>query len=169
MHTCGLSRSWSTRCAALALLIVSLAPEARPQGAPPGGSPGGSSTTVTYYASYELNGGTATQSNQTYTAAATDTSAVWVANSGALTLLNPTVVTSGNTSSQDNSSFYGLNAGLLVTSGSATVTGGSISTTGSGANGAFATGSGSSLVMSGTSITTGGDGGHAVMATQGGS
>lgn len=109
-----------------------------PGGEPPGGNPpGGPSTSVTYYATYKLDGGTATQSGQTYSATAADTSGVWVANSGVLTLTNPTILTSGNTSSQDNSSFYGLNAGLLATSGSASVTGGTITTSGLGANGGF--------------------------------
>jgi len=152
------------------LLLLSIAPSAWPQGGPPPGGtpPGGSTTSVTYYATYKLDGGAAAQSTRTYTATAADTSAVWVANSGTLTLTNPALTTSGNTSSQDNSSFYGLNAGLLVTSGSATVTGGSITTTGTGANGAFATGSGSSVSLSNVTIKATGDGAHAVMATQGG-
>ena len=135
------------------------------QGGPP---PGGTTTTVTYYATYTLNGGTASQSNQTYSAAAADTSGVWVTNSGVLTLINPIISTSGNTSSTDSSSFAGLNAGLLVTSGSATVTGGTISTTGTGANGAFAYNTGSTLSLTNTTINATGDGGHAVMATGGG-
>jgi hypothetical protein len=50
-----------------------------------------------------------------------------VTNSGVLTLNNPTITTTGSSSSMDNSSFYGLNAGLLVTAaGSATVTGGTV-------------------------------------------
>jgi len=125
--------------------------------------------TVTYYATYKLDGGTATQNNQTYTATATDTSAVWVTNSGSLTLTNPTITTSGNTSSQENSSFYGLNAGLLATAaGKVTVTGGTITTTGTGANGAFATGAGSSVTLTDVTIKASADGGHAVMATQAG-
>ena len=138
-------------------------------GPPPGGPPpGGTTTSVTYYATYKLDGGTASQSNQSYTATANDTSGVWVTNSGVLTLINPAIATSGNTSSTDNSSFYGLNAGLLVTSGQAAVTGGTIATTGTGANGAFATGSGSTLTLTNTTINATGDGGHAVMATQAG-
>jgi len=44
---------------------------APPRGTPPGGTPPGDSTTsVTYYATYKLDGGIATQSNQTYTATA---------------------------------------------------------------------------------------------------
>jgi uncharacterized protein (TIGR03437 family) len=123
---------------------------------------------VTYYATYKLDGGTAAQTAQTYTATAADTSGVWVADSGVLTLLASSIVTSGDTSSQDNSSFCGLNAGLLVTSGSATMTGGNIATSGAGANGAFSTGSGSTLTLSGVTINATGDGAHAVMATQGG-
>ena len=124
---------------------------------------------MTYHAAYQLDGGTASLSDQTYAATADDTSGVWVSNSGALTLSNPTIKTSGNTSSQDNSSFYGLNAGLLVTSGgTATVTGGTITTTGTGANGAFATGTGSAVVLNGVTINAAADGGHGVMATLGG-
>ncbi|MGJ5814758.1 beta strand repeat-containing protein [Paludibaculum fermentans] len=123
---------------------------------------------VTYYASYTLNGGTATQSNQTYSASAADTSAVWVTNGGTFTLENPTITTSGNTSSQDNSSFYGLNAGLLAAQGTVNMTGGTITTTGTGANGAFAYGSGSKVIITGAAIKASADGGHAVMATGGG-
>jgi uncharacterized protein (TIGR03437 family) len=151
---------------AAVLFLLSALPPVWAQGSPPSG--GGTTTSVTYYATYTLNGGTAAQSNQTYTATAQDTSGVWVENSGALTLTDPAIVTSGDTSSQDNSSFYGLNAGLLVTSGSATVTGGSIATSGSGANGAFATGSAATVNLTNVTIKATGDGGHAVMATQGG-
>lgn len=152
------------------LFLLTIVPSAWAQGGtPPGGTPpGGTTTSVTYYAAYKLDGGAAVQANQTYTATAADTSGVWVAGSGALTLTDPAIVTSGNTSSQDDSSFYGLNAGLLVTSGAATVTGGSITTTGTGANGAFATGSGSSASLSNVTIKTTADGAHAVMATQSG-
>ena len=137
------------------------------QGTPPGGTPpGGTTASVTYKATYKLDGGSATQAAQTYTATADDTSAVWVTNSGALTLTNPTITTGGNTSSQDNSSFYGLNAGLLATaSGKVTVTGGTITTSGTGANGAFAVGSGASVTLSGVTIKASANGGHGVMAT----
>ena len=137
-------------------------------GPPPGGTPpGGTATSVTYHATYKLDGGSATQSNQTYTASATDTSGVWVTNSGSLLLASPNIKTSGATSSQENSSFAGLNAGLLATAGGAiTVAGGSITTTGTGANGAFATGAGSSVTLSGVAINASADGAHAVMATQ---
>ena len=134
-----------------------------------GGTGGGTTTTsVTYYATYKLDGGAASTSGQTYNATAADTSAVWVTNSGALTLTNPTIATSGNTSSTDNSSFYGLNAALLATAaGSVTVNGGTITTTGLSGNGAFSTGTGSSVALTGVTINACADGGHAVMATAG--
>ena len=160
------NRTVPSLAAAGLLLALAFVPKAWAQGSSAPG--GGTSTSVTYYATYKLDGGTATQANQSYTAAATDTSGVWVTDSGVLTLTNPTILTSGNTSSQDNSSFYGLNAGLLVTSGSASVTGGSITTSGTGANGAFATGSSSTLNLTDVSISAAADGGHAVMATQAG-
>lgn len=155
---------------AIALMLAAgITPSTWAQGGG-GAPPGGTTTTVTYYATYKLDGGSAVQSNQAYTASATDTSAVWVANSGVLTLNNPTITTTGNSSSTDNSSFYGLNAGLLVTAaGSATVNGGTVTTSGLGANGAFATGAGSSLTLSNVTINATGDGAHGVMATQGAS
>lgn len=124
--------------------------------------------TYTYYATYKLNGGTAVQSNQTYSASATDTSGVWVTNSGNLTMNHCTITTSGNTSSQDNSSFYGLNAGVLAAAGTITMSGGTITTTGTGANGAFAVGSASRVDLSDVTINASANGGHGVMATQGG-
>ncbi len=149
------------------LLLTTRAEAQPPQ--PPGGRGGGSSTSVTYYATYQLSGGTATQSSQTYSATATDTSGVWVSNSGKLTLINPTITTTGNSSSADNSSQYGLNAGVLTSTGGAVmITGGAVATSGSGANGLFATGTGSAVTMSDGMITTTGSAAHGVDATYGG-
>ncbi len=55
---------------------------------------------------------------------------------------------------------------MLASSGSTiTMNGGSISTTGTGANGAFATGEGTTVNLSDVTINATGDGGHGVMAT----
>jgi hypothetical protein len=95
---------------------------------------------------------------------------VYVTKTGVLTLADATVTSTGNTSSQDNSSFHGLNAAVLAADGGTIhMTGGTITTSGLGANGAFATGTGSSVTLKGTTINATGDGGHAVMATAGGS
>ena len=129
----------------------------------------GQTQTPTYYGTYTLNGGTAVQTGQTYSASAADTSGVWVTNSGVLALTNCIIATTGSTSSQDSSSFYGLNAGVLAALGTITMTGGSVTTSGAGANGVFAYGSGSSVTLSGVTIKASADGGHGVMASGGGS
>ena len=149
------------------------APPAGNMGNPPPGAGTGSSSVEdglsTATGAYTLNGSTGTESDQTYTASNADQSGVYITDGGSLTLKNVTVTTSGDTSSDENSSFYGLNAGVLSASGSAiTMNDGSISTTGTGANGAFAVGEGSVVSLSDISINATGDGGHGVMATLGG-
>ena len=118
---------------------------------------------------YSQTGGTVSKENQAYTASAKDVSAVKVASSGALTLTNPTIVKSGDTSSSDNSSFTGQNAGVLATDSSKiTITCGTINTTGAGANGVFAYGSGSSVTLANLVIKASGQYAHGAMASGGG-
>jgi hypothetical protein len=98
---------------------------------------------------------------QSYAATAADQSAIYVTRTGVLTLTNPTVTISGDTSSQENSSFYGQNAGVLAGGGTIHMTGGTITTTGAGANGAItvsgatltATGSEAAVIEGANSIT----------------
>lgn len=142
-----------------------------PSGAPPtGNAPTSSNSSPAITGVYAQSSGTQTTSGQTYKAESNDQSAVYVTKTGVLTLNGATVTTSGDTSSQDNSSFYGLNAAVLAADGgTVSMDDGTIATTGLGANGAFATGAGSTVALTGTNITATGDGGHAVMATAGGS
>ena len=147
-----------------------------PNGNPPPGNPSGGGNMggnledglATATGIYTLSGSVAEETNQTYTATQQDQSGVYVTDGGVLTLNNVTVNTSGETSSSDDSSFYGLNAGILAVESTITVNGGTITTSGSGANGAFATGEGSVVNLSNVTITATGDGGHGVMATLGG-
>ncbi len=133
------------------------------------GPRGPRSTPYTLSGVYTLDGGTAKFENQTYTSSSNDVSAVYVKGGGALTLMNPQISTTGGTSSQENSSFYGLNAGVLATGGSkVTILGGSVSTSGAGANGVFATGSGAEINLSNVTIKATAGGGHGVMASAGG-
>jgi len=105
----------------------------------PGGSGGPRLSPCTLSGTYTLDGGTDSTEGQSYTSASNDVSAVYVKNGGVLRLVNPQITTMGNTSSQENSSFYGLNAGVLAGKGSKiAISGGSIITSGKGANGAFA-------------------------------
>ena len=119
---------------------------------------------------YTLNGGTASQTGQTYAATLTDQSSVYVLNSGHLTLTDCTMTKTGDSSNVNTSSQYGLNAGVLAKSaGVVTISGGSVTTNALGANGLFATGSGSSISMSNGTINASGSGAHGVDATYTGS
>ena len=138
--------------------------------APPGGPAGGSSAVYPASAAYTQSGGSESQDGKTYSAGKQDESAILVSNSGSLTAGEATIQTSGSSSSNDSSSFCGLNAAVVATSGSAIVLrDSSVATTGTGANGAFATGAGSSVSLANVKIAATGGGGHGVMATQGGS
>lgn len=121
-------------------------------------------------ATYEQDGGTVTKANQIYTATQTDQSAVHVTGGGVFYLSDSIIETSGNTSSNDNSSFYGLNAAVLADgedsdAGEIHLTNVAITTTGTGANAAFASGDGSVVSLVDVTIYATGDGGHGVMAT----
>jgi hypothetical protein len=129
-----------------------------------------SSSTYTITAAYAQDGGSEIVDGETYIAANADQSAVYVNNSGKLTLTNAAITTSGNTSSQDNSSFHGLNAAVLAAGGSSiNLSDSTIATSGAGANGAFATDARSSVTLSNVTIQASADGAHGVMATNGGS
>lgn len=135
-------------------------------GAPPDGGGGGSSTPqYTPTGVYTLTEGTATKTG-TITATETDQSGVYVTG-GDLTLDNVEIITSGNSSSGDESSFYGLNAGVLAQGGTIAMNSGSVTTSGSGANGVFAYGE-SVITVDGTSIDATGEYAHGIMASGGG-
>ncbi len=131
------------------------------------GTATGGSTTCTVYSQ---SGGSVSKTNQTYCSTSIDESAVKVTNSGTLNLSKSTITKSGNTSNGDNSSFYGLNAGVLVNGGSTlTFSNSTVTTTGIGANGVFAYGSGASIILEDVAITCTAQLGHAVMTSGGGS
>ena len=98
-----------------------------------------------------------------------DQSAVYAINGADVSLENVTIITTGDSTSNDKSSFYGLNAGVLAASGSVVhMSGGSIGTSGRDANGAFASGENSLVNLSDMTINATGGGAHGVMATLGG-
>jgi hypothetical protein len=119
---------------------------------------------------YSQSSGTTTLTGQTFTSSTNDLSAVKVTG-GTLNLSNSTISSSGNTSSTDNSSFYGLNAVILAytSNGTAVInsSGNTITSTGTGANGIFAYGTASATSENDIFIHTG-DGGHAIMCSGGG-
>ena len=85
-----------------------------------------------------------------------------------MTIDKATVSTSGTSPSSDQSNFYGLDAGVLAKAGSITVNSDIVTTTGDGANGVFACGSGTAITLDGTRISSSGKYAHAVMASGGG-
>ena len=123
---------------------------------------------------YTLNGGTANPSSLTETTSTADQSGILVYNAGNLTVGAVSITTSGNASSTDNSDKYGINAAILAgtssTKGTIMIAGSAntVVTTGSVANGLFATYSGSSVTMLGGTITASGANAHGVDATYGG-
>ncbi len=151
-------------------------------GNPPGGSPpnGGQPTgqngganqkgPETFSGSYVQNGGLVTVASKTYRSEKADTSGIVVTGGGSLVGRNLKIETGGNSSSQENSSFYGLNAGILAVKGAGILLSQvEVNTAGSGANGIFANGDGSHVSIFGGSVHAAGQGGHAIMASQAGS
>ncbi len=144
-----------------------------------GGTPPGGGTSAFEYAAETEIGEATEQTNQTYESDTADVSAVIVDTADAVSIVNPTLIKTGDSNGGDNCNFYGLNAGLLVMGGSmTTISGGTIETSASGANGVFsyggnggqngATGDGTTVVISDTTITTTGDGSGGIMTTGGG-
>jgi hypothetical protein len=125
---------------------------------------------VTGTGAYTLSGGKASKSDLTITATSTNESGVLARDSAKLTLTAVEVSTTGSSSSSDDSSFYGLDAGVLAFTGAAIKEdAGSVTTNGDGANAVFAYGSGSSITISGTKIKATGQYAHGIMASGGGS
>ncbi len=117
---------------------------------------------------YAQSGRAVAEEGQTYSATGDDQSAIVVSDTGLLTLANALVETSGDTSSEEASGSHGLNAAVVAAAGSEiTMFGGSITTTGSGASGAFATGKGAAISLTGVAIETADTGAGGVVATQG--
>lgn len=139
-----------------------------PGGAPSGSQPGngsGSSNSDNDSASAKATASKTVSKNSktlsgNYTSKKSDQSAVLVKNGATLTLNNAVLnKASGDSSNTENSEFYGINAGLLVTTKStANVTNAKITTSAKGSNAVFATGTNAKINISDSTITTTGSG-----------
>jgi hypothetical protein len=119
---------------------------------------------------YTQSGGIGTRAGQIFTASNTDENSVKITDSGSFILSDSIMTKTGDTSSNENSDFYGLNAAVLAESGGIIeLNNCTVSTNANGANGVFATGSGSSIALSDVKINTTADGSRGVDATQTGS
>ena len=107
---------------------------AAPPGDASGGAPGGGSAVYPTSAVYTQSGGSQSEDGKTYSASEQDQSAILVTDGGVFKARDAVIETTGDSSSNDSSSFYGLNAAVVATSGSSiALSDSSISTTGSGA------------------------------------
>jgi hypothetical protein len=131
-------------------------PDGAPGGNPPGGAPGGGSASVdTGSGAYILADGE-TLTGRTYSSTNADENAIRAEGTTTATLSNVTVEKSGDASSNDASSFYGLDAAILALDNSTlTINGGTVTATGEGANGVFAY-DGATINISDTTINVSG-------------
>lgn len=127
------------------------------------------SDSVTGTSAYVLSSGTLTTTGVSYSSSTANQNAVCVNGTGAhLTLVNPAISTSGNTTSTDGSSFYGIDAAVLdYNGGDITISGGTITTTGQGGNDVFSYGTGT-VTISNATVTASGANGHGLYAAGGG-
>jgi hypothetical protein len=129
-----------------------------PGGAPPGGgAPGGGSSSVdTGTGAYTLSDGE-TLTGDTYSSTNDDENAVRAEGDVTATLEDVTVEkTAGSASSNDASSFYGLNAAILaLDNATLNINGGKVSATAEGANGVFAY-DGATINITGTTVNVSG-------------
>lgn len=150
----------------------------RPSGMGRPGGPGSRQTNITYTGATELTAN-ATETGKTYQSEKTDENALLVSTKEAVTISQPTISKTGSSNGGDNSSFYGMNAALLVKGGSiTTIKGGTITSNADGANGVFSyggnggrngsQGDGTTVIIEDTKITTTGGGSGGIMTTGGG-
>lgn len=138
-------------------------------GPPPSDAPNGATAVPNWLAVKAFASGTHSLRGETIAVTADDTSALWASEGAVVTADKLTITTTGASSSGDASSFYGLNAPVLATSGAKiTLKDSTIAATGKGANGVFAYGKGSDVTVSDTTINVSADLAHGIMSAGGG-
>ena len=108
-----------------------------------------------------IDGETGVTISEDLTTSESDTSILLLKNSATATVSDKVELskTGGDSSVTENSEFYGINAGVLVTTGcSLTINAATITTAAKGSNAVFSTGTGAEIILSGTTITTTGTG-----------
>jgi hypothetical protein len=131
-------------------------PDGAPGGNPPGGAPGGGSASVDTGSGAYILADEETLTGGTYSSTNADENAIRAEGTTTAALSNVTVEKSGDASSNDASSFYGLDAAILALDNSTlTINGGTVTATGEGANGVFAY-DGATINISDTTINVSG-------------
>ena len=136
-----------------------------------GGDMSGSSTgSIALTGVYTVDNEEKTSEDESYTSEAEDENAVLVTNEGALTMSGASLTKTGDTSSEDESNFYGVNAVLAATEGgSVKLSDITIESSAEGANAVFSTGENSSITIDKIKINTTGNSSRGLDATYGGS
>ncbi len=138
------------------------------EGMMPPGRPGGQFDENLIQAVAMVTGGELVKEGEEIRATEENQSAVAARNDSRVVLRNNMITTSGNTTSQDHSSFEGLNAGVLGRDNAEISSSGNrIVTSGLGANAIFAHGRSVISSVNDVIICTG-DGGHGIMCSGGG-
>lgn len=101
------------------------------------------------------NGETKTSTNEKISATGSDKNAVLASNGGNITISGATITKTGDTTSDDESNFYGVNSGVVAAGASnITISDSKINTDSEGSNAIFATGDGSIINVSNVTINT---------------
>lgn len=117
---------------------------------------GGSQTgNKTLTGAYSANGETKTSTNEKISASASDQNAVLASNGGNATISGAAINKSGDTTSEDECNFYGINSGVVAAGASnITISDSTINTDSEGSNAIFSTGDGSVINVSNVTINT---------------
>ncbi|KAI8580570.1 hypothetical protein K450DRAFT_299330 [Umbelopsis ramanniana AG] len=120
-----------------------------------GGGNGNSATSMFLTGSYTVSNETVTNSTITVAATSSNTSVILITNSGQLTLSDAFISKSGNTTSEDDSNFYGLNAAVVAQNGSSlTISNSYISSNSDGSNAIYSTGTGTTIYAYNVTLNT---------------
>ena len=144
----GIATTWTSLNSEIALAATTPSKK-------PGSAPGKSSISNAKLAGKRVITNSTKLINQKISSTKGNQSAIYVKNGGNLSFNKGNITKTGKTSSDDNSNFYGQNAGLLVTKkGSAIVNNLSETTNAEGANAIFATGLNSTIKLTNSNIKT---------------
>ena len=117
---------------------------------------GGSQTgKISLTGANSANGETKTSTNEKISATVSDQNAVLASNGGKITISGATITKTRDTTSDDESNFYGVNSGVVAAgAGNIIISDSTINTDSEGSNAIFATGDGSVINVSNVTINT---------------
>jgi hypothetical protein len=110
---------------------------------------------LTLTGAYSANGETKTSTNEKITATTADQNGLLARNGGNITISGATINKTGDTTSEDECNFYGVNSGVVAAGASnITISDSTINTDSEGSNAIFATGDASVINVSNVTINT---------------